>query len=140
VVEGGLDQLRRLAVLLDLQRELDHFSEDYDPEVTARTLALLERDEHHFILAYHQQYDDTLHRTTPLGSEALAAARRHVDAFAELADAAREHWRDRSYALAFTPDHGAHVDEETGRGTHGSDMPDDLDVWHYWGMGAPATS
>lgn len=116
------------------QRELDHFSEDYDPEVTARALALLEQGEHDFILAYHQEYDDTLHRTTPFCDAALAAARRHVAAFAELADAARKCWRDHCYAVAFTPDHGAHVDADTGRGTHGSDLPDDLDVWHYWGL------
>ena len=126
--------------LIFRQRELDHFSEDYDPEVTARTLALIERDVHHFILAYHQEYDDTLHRTTPFCDETLAAARRHVASFAELADAARMHWRDSCYAVAFTPDHGAHVDEGTGRGTHGSSLPDDLDVWHYWGLGAPAAS
>jgi hypothetical protein len=122
--------------LIFRQRELDHFSEDYDPEVTARTLALLEQNEHHFILAYHQEYDDTLHRTTPFGAEALEAARRHVAAFAELADAARECWRDHSHAIAFTPDHGAHIDPESGQGTHGLDLPDDLDVWHYWGLGA----
>lgn len=122
------------------QRELDLFSEDYDPQVTARALELFARDEHDFILVYHQEYDDTLHRATPFCDEALRAFRRHLASFAELAEAAAEHWRRHTWAIAFSPDHGAHVDPDSGKGTHGSDLPDDLEVRHFWGLFAPAAS
>ena len=32
--------------------------------------------------------------------------------------------------MVFAPDHGAHVDPE-GRGDHGVDIPEDLEVFHY---------
>lgn len=117
-------------------RAIDYFSEEYDPQVTARTLELLAADRHDFILAYHQEYDDALHRTTPFSDEALAAARRHFASFTTLAEAAARAWAGHSYALAFCPDHGAHVNPDTGRGTHGSRLPDDVQVRHFFGIAA----
>lgn len=121
-------------------RALDHFSEDYDPQVTQRTLELLERDEHDFILAYHQEYDDLLHKTEPFSERCIAAMRRHVAAFAQLAQAADKAWGGssadqraaRRYALAFCPDHGAHLDPRTSHGTHGSNLPEDMELAHWW--------
>jgi hypothetical protein len=115
-------------------RELDYFTEDYDPQVTTRALELIEGNAHDFILAYHQEYDDMLHKTTPYSAECIAAFRRHVDSFAVLAEATTEHWRSVHHALAFTPDHGAHVDPQTGKGTHGSDCAEDLQILHFWSL------
>ena len=114
------------------ERELDYFSETYDPEVTARVLELLQADRHDFILAYHQEYDDLLHATAPDSPEAEAAAGRHVEAFMLLCQATDEHWSRHSRVLAFTPDHGAHNDPVTGKGAHGDDVPEDTELIHYW--------
>lgn len=115
-------------------RDMDYFSEPYDSGVTARVLDLLAAGEHDFILAYHQEYDDLLHRSGTFCPEAMAAAGRHVNAFIELARSARECWGAKSNALVFAPDHGAHDDPETGAGTHGNDMPSDMDVIHFFGL------
>jgi hypothetical protein len=124
-------------------RAIDYFSERYDPEVTERTLRLLEEDRHDFVLAYHQEYDDTLHRTTPRSEEAVEALKKHVDAFVRLARAAHEHWAPYDRVLGFVPDHGAHVDPQTGKGTHGLDIPEDMEVRHFYGVfrrGAASTA
>jgi hypothetical protein len=124
-------------------RAIDYFSEIYDPEVTTRTLQLLEEDRHDFVLAYHQEYDDTLHRTTPGSPEAVEALRNHVHAFVQLARAAAEFWAPYPRVLGFVPDHGAHVDPHTGKGTHGLDIPEDMDVRHFYGVfprGAASTA
>jgi len=115
-------------------RALDYFSEKYDPEVTERTLRLLESDRHDFILAYHQEYDDTLHRTGPRAEEAIMAMQRHVDSFVLLAQAVERSWGTHHRMLGFVPDHGGHVDPVTGKGTHGADTPEDMDVQHFFGV------
>jgi hypothetical protein len=115
-------------------RDMDYFSEPYDCEVTERVLELIEADRHDFILAYHQAYDDILHEATPEAREALAAVEYHIDAFVEMVAAARGRWEGRGGLVAFAPDHGAHVDPATGRGTHGSAMPEDMNVLHFFGV------
>lgn len=115
-------------------RELDYFSELYDPEVTARTLELLEANRHDVVLAYHQAYDDTLHRTGPYSPEAVAAADRHAADFALLTEAAATFWRGFDHAVAALPDHGAHTVEGSPRGDHGEDIPEDMEITHFWGF------
>jgi len=120
--------------LIFRNRPLDYFSEAYDSEVTARTLQLLEADGHDFVLAYHQEYDDALHRTTPRAPEAIEAMQRHVASFVQLARAVEECWSAYDRMLGFVPDHGGHVDPDTGKGTHGVDIPEDMDVQHFYGV------
>lgn len=117
-------------------RDIDYFSEDYDDQVTARVLQLIAAGAHDFIMAYHQEYDDLLHQTTPASRECIGALKRHCASFAQLAAAVHEHWRAHSRAIAFTPDHGAHIDPDTGRGDHGLDIPEDMDLLHFWGVSA----
>ena len=89
---------------------MDYFSEPDDRHVTTRAIEVIERSVHDVIVVYQQDYDDTLHRTTPFSREGLRAVEYHVDSFGAIAMALRAHWRRYAYALAMTPDHGAHVD------------------------------
>lgn len=113
-------------------RAIDYFSEDYDPEVTETTLDLLMLNDHDLVVAYHQEYDDLLHETTPSSAHALRAAERHVKAFSRMAHMAHRAWRRHHHIIVFAPDHGAKLDPATGRGTHGGDSPDEMDVAHFW--------
>jgi hypothetical protein len=120
--------------LIFRDRQMDYFSERYDPEVTQRTVELLRAGEHDFILSYHQEYDDALHATSPKSESSMRAAGNHVSAFAALAETARSAWAEHDHAVVFAPDHGAHVDIETGAGTHGQDIPEDMHVRHCYGF------
>lgn len=113
-------------------RPVDYCSEEYDPQVTARALALIEAGAHDFILAYHQEYDDLVHAEGPWKPGAVAAAGRHAEAFLKLAEAFDRRWRGFPRALLFAPDHGAHTDPATGKGAHGDNIPADMDVAHFW--------
>jgi 2-polyprenyl-3-methyl-5-hydroxy-6-metoxy-1,4-benzoquinol methylase len=152
-------------------RPIDYFTEDYDPQVTERTLELVREDKHDFIVAYHQEYDDLMHRFGPESPEAVAAAKRHVETFVRLWQATEQHWQAHNRVLVFTPDHGAHNKAADGGepplfpqgvtgarattsgsrvhrlrggapevrglgekhlGDHGEDIPEDMEVTHFW--------
>ena len=115
-------------------RDLDYFSEPYDPDVTVRTLSLLKENHHDVILVYHQEYDDTMHATTPFAPEAIQAARNHLEGFIELSEAFDSYWQSYHRIISFTPDHGAHVNQTTGKGDHGEDIPEDMELTHFYGI------
>jgi hypothetical protein len=117
-------------------RAIDYFTEEDDAAVLYRTLSLLNEGRHDFIVSYNQEYDDTLHRTRHDGPEALAAAGRHVETFVRLLQATEERWAGHDRALLFVSDHGAHFDATKGKGDHGEDIPEDMDVLHFWRLGA----
>jgi hypothetical protein len=123
--------------LIFRNRRIDYFTETYDEEVVERTLHLVAADQHDFILAYQQEYDDKMHASVPRSPEALRAMANHVRNFDRVARAARDRWATRPHAVAFVSDHGTHIDPSTGRGTHGSNMADDLEVRLFWGIHFP---
>lgn len=116
-------------------RPIEYYSEPDDAAVTARALELIADGAYDFLLVYHQEYDDLLHATSPWKDESLAAARRHTESFRQLSTAFGKRWLGIPRAAAFTPDHGAHTDPATGKGTHGDDIPADMDVAHFWKFG-----
>jgi len=113
-------------------RRMDYYSEEYDQQVTARAIALLKSDRPGLILAYHQEYDDSLHATAIESGRSMAAAKRHVADFVRLCAACDDHWKQYDRLIVFAPDHGGHDDPVTGRGTHGKDIPDDILVTHFF--------
>lgn len=120
--------------LIFRERAMDYFSEPYDAEVEERARALLAQGQHDVLVVYQQAYDDALHGTTPESPQALQALRDHIASFARLAAAFDRHWGNFRRAIFFTPDHGAHVDSATGRGTHGQGIPEDMFVRHFFGV------
>jgi len=120
--------------LIFRERPIEYYTEEYDPDVELRTLRLMRDGGADMILSYNQEYDDVMHRTTPTSPEALEAFRRHLASFGRLADAFNEEWAGYRRAIAFLPDHGTHVDPATGRGGHGTDAPEDMEVRHFWGV------
>lgn len=115
-------------------RQVDYYTEEYDPEVKDRAIALLEEDKHDLILAYNQEYDDVMHREGTRSYVALGALRNHLRTFQELAVAFNDRWKKYNRMLVFAPDHGAHLEAPEGKGVHGDDIPEDMDVVHLYGL------
>ncbi len=118
--------------LIFRDRPIDYFSEADDRSVTRTALSLMESDSHDFILAYQQEYDDLLHSGDPFGPAARKAVEGHLASFEELVRGSDVFWRDFNRALAFAPDHGAHLDPGSGSGDHGLDCPEDMELEHFW--------
>ena len=120
--------------LLFKNRDMDYFLEGDDKAVTERTQEVIRGDEYDVIAVYQQDYDDNLHKTEPFSDICIQALEQHIQDFMEMAKAANEHWKDTSHVIAFTPDHGAHVDKATGKGDHGIDIPEDMNLFHCYGI------
>lgn len=120
--------------LIFRNRDLNYFSEHDDIAVTERTLEAIRGDEYDVIVVYQQDYDDRLHESTPLSPACLQALNQHIQEFKKMADAANQNWSDKGHVVVFAPDHGAHIDPSTGKGDHGLDIPEDMDLFHCYGI------
>ncbi len=120
--------------LIFRERPIDYFSEGYDRDVEHRAVQLIRENRHDLVVVYQQEYDDLLHQTDPFSEACLQAAAHHVDSFTEIASTASHLWSGSSHAVIFAPDHGAHVDPNTGHGDHGADISEDMQLYHWYGI------
>ncbi|NHJ84025.1 MAG: hypothetical protein FK734_01100 [Asgard group archaeon] len=114
------------------ERKLDYYSEEYDPEVIVRTMECLVEDDYDLLIVYQQEYDDALHKTSPESEDALKAADNHISQFVKVAKLVEKIWEKYNHMVIFTPDHGAHFDQEKGIGFHGDNIPDDMLIKHFY--------
>ncbi len=120
--------------LIFRNRDIAYFSEDDDKAVVERTLEAIQGDEYDVIVSYQADYDDNLHQSEPFSPICIQALGRHILDFRKMAEAANLHWKDKGHVVAFTPDHGAHINPSTGKGDHGLDIPEDMDIFHCYGI------
>ena len=116
------------------KRKMHYFSEAGDQPVTLRTIELIRSDRFDFIVAYHCEYDDMLHEITPFCPQAIEAMKHHLHAFSELSKSMDVYWQQYNRMVWFAPDHGAHIDLQSGKGVHGNDIAEDMQVQHYIGI------
>lgn len=120
--------------LIFRNRKIDYFTEIYDPEVRKRVLEILATQDYDFIVAYQKDYDAVMQKTTPRSSEAIFALKRILIGFNTLSSVFINRYKDKNRLIGFFPDHGAHLNVITGKGVHGTDNPDDIEVLHFWGF------
>lgn len=115
------------------EKALDYFYMPYDEEVAQKAVELIEKDEYDFISVYTQAYDDAMHLTGTQSEVALEAMRSQITIFEEIALAVEKNYRAYNTLLCFCTDHGVHT-KETGGGTHGEEIPEDLNIMHFFGI------
>ncbi|OGL44045.1 MAG: hypothetical protein A2161_16090 [Candidatus Schekmanbacteria bacterium RBG_13_48_7] len=118
--------------LIFRERNIDYFSEQYDGEVVARTIDLIEENRHNLIVVYQQEYDDMLHKNDPFSDLCIQAVANHVRSFITIARTALNAWNGHNSAIIFASDHGAHIDSASGHGDHGMDIPEDRQLFHWY--------
>ncbi|MBM3291549.1 hypothetical protein FJY84_02600 [Candidatus Bathyarchaeota archaeon] len=120
--------------LIFKKRAIDYYSLEYDPQVNEMTQLLIEEKDYDFILVYNQEYDDIMHASTPRDPKALDAFRNHLSAFNKISNTFNQRLQKKNRAIVFAPDHGTHLDANTGKGAHGTDLKEDIEVNHFWGI------
>lgn len=116
-----------------LERDMDYFcfADGGIQAANACAAELILRDEHDFILIYNGNYDSVMHKFGPESPEALAELRANCHAFGVLAHLIRNNWKQHDALLGFAMDHGCHeIDDNCG--SHGLDMPEDLNIVHLY--------
>jgi len=116
-----------------LERELDYFITESDEESINKGIELLESGEYDCITIYNGSYDSTMHRTGVLDEKALEILDRNAIDFDRCVKAAFKGWAGSNILYGWVTDHGCH-DTEAGRGSHGTDTPEDMNVTHFWGF------
>ena len=74
-----------------------------------------------------------MHKTGPESAPSLEALRQNVRAFDAFAKQIQQQWRGHRTLLGFAMDHGCH-EIDGGCGSHGLDMPEDLNIHHFYGI------
>ena len=113
-----------------LDREMDYFPCEDVAEINSKAIELIEKDEHDFIVVYNGNYDAKMHKVSPEGIWALGELRANSHAFALLDEMVKKHWTGHDTLLGFGMDHGCH-EIDGGCGSHGLDMPEDLNIVHH---------
>ena len=119
-----------------LQRPIDYFhfesrGEEGIIEVNAKAAELILRDEHDFIVIYNGNYDTVMHKQGPEAPESLAELRMNVHMFSVLSEMIKTHWKHHNTLVGFAMDHGCHeIDGHCG--SHGLDMPEDINIVHLY--------
>ncbi|MBR3219246.1 MAG: hypothetical protein IKF77_04935 [Thermoguttaceae bacterium] len=98
-------------------------------------LILNTRDDFDLIVCYDGNYDTVMHRTGVWSEESHQAAIDSINRYLELIQLTDKVWKGYNRVVVFAPDHGSHNNEE-GKGTHGTDSPEDSLMNHAWRLGA----
>ena len=127
-----------------LERDIDFYHVDTEQAAVVKAQELILKDEHDVICVYTFMFDTLTHRAGTESPETLEALYRQGVFFDTLVSTVKRRWKQHNTLIAFSPDHGAH-DVPAGevkygskgnihKGTHGTDMTEDLNILHYFGV------
>ena len=114
-----------------LEREMDYFIYDTVEEVNATAVQLIIEDNYDFIAVYNKNYDALMHKFGPESIEALSELRANSETFAMFDVLIQKYWKKHNRLMGFAMDHGCH-EIDGGCGSHGLDMPEDLNIVHFY--------
>ena len=115
-----------------LEREMDYYYFDTCAEINAKVAQLILEDRYDFIAVYNGNYDSTMHKNGPEAPISLGKLSANTEAFATFAALIRDHRSMHNTLIGFAMDHGCH-EIDGNCGSHGLDMPEDLNITHFYG-------
>ncbi|MFI3229804.1 MAG: hypothetical protein R3Y23_06585 [Bacillota bacterium] len=114
-------------------RNIDYYLLPYDGEVVEKALELIALNKYDIIEVYNQEYDDVMHRSHPESKRSFRAIEHYVESYKKLTAATAKHWAAHNTFTAFATDHGTHR-MLIGLGMHGSNIPKDMNILHFYGV------
>ncbi len=115
-----------------LERDMDYFYMDSLEEGRAKVMQMIEEDKYDLICVYDGSYDSTMHKNGTEAEVSIEALKANIADFDAFANAIEEKWTNHDTLIGFAMDHGCH-DIDGGCGSHGLDMPEDLNIMHFYG-------
>ena len=114
-----------------LERDMDYFICPTVEEVNAKAVEVLLEDKYDFVVIYNVNYDASMHKFGPESIEALSELKANARVFGMICELIKTHWTHHNTLLGFAMDHGCH-EIETGGGSHGLEMEEDLNICHRY--------
>lgn len=123
------------------ERDMDIITFESEGQLIDKAQDLIIEDSYDVLIVYTIRYDFLEHRQGPEGTQALAAAYRECTIFDQLVSTVKRNWTNHNTLIAFAPDHGVHRNPDGTvnskglplLGDHGTDVPEDLNILHYFG-------
>ena len=116
-----------------LKRDIDYFIYPSVRLVNRKALQLIREDRHDLIVIYNGNYDASMHATGPEGRLAIKSLAKNIKFYRKMTDAVEKYMKTRNVLYGFCPDHGCHA-IDSGRGSHGLDMEEDMNVVHLYNV------
>ena len=114
-----------------LERDMDYFLYDSPNQVNAKASELIIKDEYDFYVVYNGNYDTAQHKNGPENVYSLSEIQANCRTFAMFNELIKTHWTKHDTLVGFAMDHGCH-EIDGGLGSHGLDMPEDLNITHFY--------
>ena len=116
-----------------LERDMDYFIYPSVRLVNRKALRLIKEDKYDLIVIYNGNYDASMHATGPEGRLAIKSLGKNIIFYRKMVDAVEKYMKNRNVLYGFCPDHGCH-EIDGGCGSHGLDMPEDMNIIHFYGI------
>ncbi len=116
-----------------LERDMDYYIYPSLRQVNAKALKLIKEDTYDLIVIYNGNYDSVMHAKGPESKKALRALKQNIAFYEKLVNRIKSAWKGHTVFYGFCPDHGCHL-IDGDRGSHGLDMPEDMNVIHFYGI------
>ncbi len=113
-------------------RDMDFFECANAVEVQEKSLELIASDKYDLISIHTFDYDNAAHAYGPESKEGINAVALEAEGFHRLAEALEKYRGIHRMLITYSPDHGQHL-LPGGRGSHGSRMPEDMNIVHFFG-------
>ncbi len=120
-----------------LGRDMDYFimpaGADADELAVEKGLELIKSDKYDLVVIYNGMYDSVMHATYPESEDAMEWLNHHTKAYERIYDTARDIAVSKGHRtlIGYATDHGVHTNE-AGRGAHGLDIPEDINIEHFY--------
>ena len=117
--------------LIFRERKVDYYSFRTNEQSFQCAMKLIADSDYDLIICYDGGYDSQMHKTGVHSPEALQAMRDSIRRFVALVAQTDKYWGDKDRLALFISDHGSH-DNANGKGTHGTEMKEDMLMDHFY--------
>lgn len=115
-----------------LERDMDYFIYRSMAKVNRKAAKLIKDGEYDVIVIYNGNYDSAMHANGPEHKKSIKNLKQNIETFDKLVNLIKKTYKDEKVFYGFCPDHGCH-EIDGGRGSHGLDMEEDMNVVHFYG-------
>lgn len=119
-----------------LERNMDYYIYPTKFQVNRKAMQLISQDKYDVLVIYNADYDSTMHALGPERKRTLLHLSQNVKTYTQIVKLIKKTYTDKKVFYGFCPDHGCHH-IDGGRGSHGLDVDEDMNVIHFYGFNHP---